>query len=253
RHAPTSTFFPSPTLFRSGDARVLESLPPGLGDPVTRPGRTQGHADLGIFEPGVQQFALQVIAHRRHRRTPRVGGGDGGDDAAVLDRDIAEHAEVDEREHRHLGISHATGGGTGTIDRLGAGGILGPEHHGHHRPSGWARATTCISASSFDRASVWSPSRPFCPFTPTPARPPFSGRSMPAAAKTWSRMTPASSATSAGSTPIPASATAVSTGWVSNSSDHSGHSPSIALSRRVRDSSVPRARVSTQRPAKSRW
>src|SRR5699024_11648871 len=72
------------------------------------------------------------------------------------------------RRSSDLGIGHATGGGTGTVDRLGAGGILGPEHHGHHRPSGWARATTCISASSFDRASVWSPSRPFCPCTPTP-------------------------------------------------------------------------------------
>ena len=54
---------------------------------------------------------------------------------------------------------------------------------------------------------------------------------------------------SAGSTPTPGRGDGRSTGWVADSSARSGQTRASAASSRRRDSSVPRARVTNQRPA----
>ena len=118
-------------------------------DPVARPGRAQADAHLGL-EAGVGEPVHEVVAHGGHRRAAGVRRRDRHDHPAVLLGDRPEHTEVLQGEHRHLRV------GDGCRDR---------GRRTHQTPSGWARATDCISASRCESASVCRPSRPMPPAT----------------------------------------------------------------------------------------
>ena len=88
------------------------------------------------------------------RRAAGVGRRDDDDERVAFDDDVADDAEIDDRDDRHLGIADAF------EHRPGAGGAPGTallrvdaarEHDAdlaHHTPPGYARCRYCISAST---------------------------------------------------------------------------------------------------------
>ena len=107
---------------------------------------------------GILQPVDEVVAHRGHRRAPGVGRSDRDDDRVAVVVDAAQHPEVLQGQHRHLGV------GDGRRDVVRRRRHDGRGHR-HHWPIGCARATTCISASIRVSSSVCSPSRPVRPRT----------------------------------------------------------------------------------------
>src|ERR1700688_897476 len=74
-----------------------------------------------------------------------------------MDRDIAEHAEIGNRQNRNLGIDHGRRDIPGALPQFGV-----VEYRDHHVAPGKVRCIDCSSLSSWPRYSLWRPKRPPC-------------------------------------------------------------------------------------------
>src|SRR5882757_1509354 len=223
---------------RRRDTGLGKLAPAILGDPVGAPRRGEHGAHVDPAIPRRGQGGPQVGAHLVQRGAAGVGRRDGHRDRVPLGLDPADHAQVSEGEHGHLGVHHAGHHG-GRVDQFGAG--------THHVASGSWRAKLCISASTCPSASVctpWRPPRP--PIVPAGER---SGRVNVARRNTSSSTSSTSALVSAGSTATPPAANLRSTSEVRNSSSTLGHTQSSAALIRWCESSVPSPRRSAQRAA----
>ena len=135
--------------------------------------------------------------------------------------DVAQHAEVVQGEHRHLGVGHRRGDASA-------------RRRCSPQPLGWARATTCISASSRPSASVCTRAgrAASCRTAAVGALDAAGGEDLRRARR---RPRPRR----AGSTPNACSAASARSSEQRNSSSYSGQTASSPASSRRRDSSVP--------------
>jgi oxepin-CoA hydrolase/3-oxo-5,6-dehydrosuberyl-CoA semialdehyde dehydrogenase len=95
--------------------------------------------------PSCWSRRTQVVAHRRHRRTPGVRRCDRHDHGLVVaDLDVTEDAELGQGQHRQLGVDDGRRNLPGTSPPIHA---LGqPGHQSRPRSSGRPRARRCTGA-----------------------------------------------------------------------------------------------------------
>src|SRR5437879_10671096 len=106
-------------------------------------------------------FALQrevdLERDHVHRRTAGISGRDRDLDAAIMDRDLAEYAEIGDGEHRDFGIDHARRNLPSALAQ-----IRIAERRRHHVAPGKVRCIDCSSLRRWPRCSLCWPLRPPC-------------------------------------------------------------------------------------------
>src|SRR3954453_5097947 len=245
---------------RRRDPELLELAPPVPADPVRRPRRCEHELHPHVVLPAPGERVENVVANRLHGRAAGVRRRDCHEYSTVgLDRDVAQDAEVLDREHRNLWVQDRGRDPPGLpprravtcvaprrgICRIGDGSAGGGGRH--HDAPGCDLARYCISASRYPMCSECTPRRP--PVTAGRT----SGRVSVASLSTSATRRSNASRNVAGSMATPCSTNEGSICAPSNNSAMYGHSASRAACMRACDSSVPSPRRSTHIVAWSRW
>src|SRR5215207_7581521 len=125
------------------EARTPELLSAFRSNPVGRPRVVENHLDVGLAAERANRLG-HLIAHHLERRAPEEGRRELDADPIVLDRDVADDAEVDERDRRDLWVGDL---GKGLPDELGS----------YHVAPGTLRRTTVIFSQSSVSSALCSP------------------------------------------------------------------------------------------------
>src|SRR5277367_4323861 len=148
---------------------------------------------------------LDLQRNHVHRRTPRIGRRDLNLDTAVMDRDVAQHAEIGNRENRNLRIDHGRRNVPGALAQISI-----VEHGAHHVAPGKVRGIDCNSLRRWPRCSLCRPLRPPCCIQS------LFGKTSVASPKTSTTVSSQGARKVAGSTAMPASTSARSLSSTAN-------------------------------------
>ena len=144
------------------EAGFAQLLAAGDGDAVGRPGVVLDHANLRLCAER-RDLVLQRALHHLERRAAEERRRELDANAIAVDGDVADHAEIDQRDHGNLGVGDLVERGP---DRLGR----------YHCAPGIERRTSVISSQSSASAGVCLP-RSLAGTTSRPTRRASSSRS----------------------------------------------------------------------------
>src|SRR5437763_10505905 len=128
-----------------------------LAYPVGGPGRRQHGADVWMTKTFALQRQFDLQRDHVHRRTAGISRRDRDLDPAVMNCDLAEHAEIGDGEYRDFGIDHECRNFPCTLAQ-----IRINESGRYHVASGKVRCIDCSSLRRWPRCSLCRPLRPPC-------------------------------------------------------------------------------------------